>query len=157
MEASNPIVPPVPIEIPIWKRSWFWLLALPVAGCLGLLTLGILATLVVPNVLHKFAFASRAKAKADILVIENAAEEYALANDGKYPDSLDLLVEPDVHGHTYLDTRQVPKDPWGRIYAYERPKGGRSKPRILSYGRDGKVGGEGDDADIDSDSLGATK
>jgi general secretion pathway protein G len=146
-------VPPLPGEKPIWKRGWFWLIAAGAAGCLGFLVLGVLATLVVPNVLVKFHLASRKKAEADIVAIKNALTEYAVVNGGKFPDSLQGLVTPDIHGRTYLDTPSVPKDPWGRAYLYEPPGPGNPHPRVLSYGKDGQPGGEGDDADLDGGSL----
>lgn len=156
MEA-NPSVPPLPIEKaiekPIWKKPWFWVIAAGAAGFLGLVTLGLLATLVVPNVLQKVAFASRKKAELDIVMIRNAVSEYAVANGAKFPDSLQALITPDLKGRTYLDTTRVPKDPWGRAYIYEPPGPGHPKPRVLSYGKDGRPGGEGDDTDLDSDSL----
>jgi general secretion pathway protein G len=119
--------------------------------------IGLLATLVVPNVLQKFAFASRKKAEADLVSIKNALTEYAVANGGKFPDTLEVLVTPDVNGHTYLDTTKIPKDPWGREYMYEAPGPGQPQPRVYSYGKDGQQGGEGDDADIDNLTLGEGK
>jgi general secretion pathway protein G len=115
--------------------------------------IGLLATLVVPNVLQKFAFASRKKAEADLVTIKNALTEYAVANGGKFPDSLEVLVTPDVNGHTYLDTTKIPKDPWNREYMYDPPAPGQPQPRVYSYGKDGQLGGEGDDADIDNLTL----
>ena len=119
--------------------------------------IGLLATLVVPNVLQKFAVASRKKAQVDLVQIKNALTEYAVNNGGKFPDSLEVLVTPDVNGHTYLDQTKIPKDPWGREYMYEPPGPGQPQPRVYSYGRDGQMGGEGDDADIDNLSLGEGK
>ena len=90
--------------------------------------IGLLATLVVPNVLQKFAVASRKKAQVDLVQIKNALTEYAVNNGGKFPDSLEVLVTPDVNGHTYLDQTKIPKDPWGREYMYEPPgRGNRSR------------------------------
>ena len=49
----------------------------------------------------------------------------------------------------YLD-RQVPKDPWGNNFIYKSP-GEKSLPfSIMTYGADGKQGGEGANADINS-------
>jgi general secretion pathway protein G len=145
--------PPLPIEKPIWKKPWFWIVA-AAAGCLGVLTLCILATFVVSDeVVQKFRFASRKKAEADLVALRNALTEYATANGGKFPDSLQGLVTPDVQGRTYLDSKKVPLDPWGRTYLYEPPGPGNPRPRICSYGKDGQPGGEGDDADLDSLTL----
>jgi len=115
--------------------------------------IGLLATLVVPNVLQKFAFASRKKAEADLVAIKSALTEFAVANGGKFPDSLEVLVTPDVNGHTYLEGTKIPKDPWGREYMYEPPAPGQPQPRVYSYGKDGQLGGEGDDADMDNLTL----
>ena len=43
--------------------------------------------------------------------------------------------------------KAVPLDPWGRPYAYRTP-GQKREFDLFSYGRDGKPGGTGDDADI---------
>jgi len=115
--------------------------------------IGLLATLVVPNVLQRFAFASRKKAEADIMAIDSALKEYAIANGGKFPDSLETLVTPDVNGHTFLDRNEVPKDPWGNEYMYESPGPGQPQARVISYGKDGQPGGEADDADMDTMSI----
>jgi general secretion pathway protein G len=115
--------------------------------------IGLLATLVVPNVLQKFAFASKKKAQVDISTIDAALKEYAIANGGKFPDSLEALVTPDVNGHTFLDQNKIPKDPWGNEYMYEAPGPGQPQPKVYSYGKDGQAGGEGDDADFDNISI----
>ena len=109
--------------------------------------IGLLATLVVPNVLQKFAFASRKKAEADLVSIKSALTEFAVANGGKFPDSLEVLVTPDVNGHTYLEGTKIPKDPWGREYRYLNP-GVRSEIDVFSLGADGEPGGEGNNSDI---------
>jgi general secretion pathway protein G len=115
--------------------------------------LGLLATLVVPNVMKQLFKANRTVAMSDITAIHNALTNYAVENAGKYPDSLEMLVTPDENGNSYLQGRtSVPKDPWKNEYGYEPPSGGRPL-RIFSYGKDGQPGGEGDDADIDNISM----
>ena len=55
-------------------------------------------------------------------------------------------VPPNWDG-PYID-RQIPKDPWGNAYTYKNP-GDKNLPfTIISYGADGKEGGEGSNADI---------
>ena len=47
--------------------------------------------------------------------------------------------------------RAVPEDPWGRPYLYVAP--GKANPQsydLYTLGRDGREGGEGEDADITS-------
>jgi len=112
--------------------------------------IGLLATLVVPNVMKKLFTANITKAKADITAIANAVDQYAIENAGRYPDSLELLVTPDENGFTFLKGEVVPKDPWGFEYGYEPPAAGSQTYRVLSYGKDGSPGGEGDNADIDN-------
>lgn len=50
----------------------------------------------------------------------------------------------------YLDSREVPLDPWGNDYAYLVPGSNGEPFEIICYGADGEVGGEGYDADISS-------
>jgi general secretion pathway protein G len=112
--------------------------------------IGLLATVVVPNLISKLGKASREKAKADITVIAGAVTAYAIENGGRFPDNLDVLVTPDQNGHSFLDTEVVPKDPWGNEYVFEPALSGTAKFRVISYGKDGVPGGEGDDEDIDN-------
>jgi len=113
--------------------------------------IGLLATLVVPNVVRKLFVANVTKAKADIVSIAGALDQYAIENGGRYPDSLEALVTPDANGFTFLDTETVPKDPWGNPYVYEPgAPGSGHKYRVLSYGKDGIAGGEADDRDLDN-------
>jgi general secretion pathway protein G len=115
--------------------------------------IGLLATLVVPNVVAKLGKANRTKAKADIVALDKAVEDYVIDNNGRYPDSLEQLVQENEHGESYLKQTSVPKDPWGQTYLYEPPSSGSRKFRVISYGSDGVPGGEGDDADIDNLSI----
>jgi len=112
--------------------------------------IGLLATLVVPNVVSKLFTSQVGKAKADITTIVQALDEYAVQNGGKYPDTLEALVTPDENGHTYLRAERVPVDPWKNEYCYELPTGGRISPRVYTYGADGAPGGEGKDRDFDN-------
>jgi general secretion pathway protein G len=115
--------------------------------------LGLLATLVLPNVMQRLSQAFGGKVKADVMAIHNALTEYAVSNDGLFPDSLDVLVEPDDNGYTILQGTRIPLDPWKNEYLYEPPGGGEVRPRVYSLGKDGAVGGEGDDADVDNWSI----
>jgi len=114
--------------------------------------IGLLATLVVPNVVRRLFTATRAKAEADIVAIAQSLDQYAVENMGKYPDSLEALVTEDENGHTFLNRETVPTDPWGQPYVYEPPAGGR-KLNVISYGKDTVPGGEGDDADITYEAI----
>jgi hypothetical protein len=94
------------------------------------------------------------RAQADIIAMDSAIAHYATNNAGRCPDDLVVLVTPDVNGQTYLGTRTLPKDPWGRDYLYDPPSAANGpKPRIYTLGRDGRPGGTGEDADVDSVSI----
>ena len=51
--------------------------------------------------------------------------------------------------HGPYPKKPISKDPWGHDYVYESPGTHSSLPyEVSSYGRDGKEGGEGEDADV---------
>jgi general secretion pathway protein G len=117
--------------------------------------LGLLATVVVINVLPNQDKAMVGKAKADIALIEQAMELYKL-NNLSYPsaaDGLQALVTAPANlaqPQRYQPggyIKKLPKDPWGREYFYANP-GRRSAIDIYSLGADGAEGGEGENADI---------
>lgn len=92
---------------------------------------------------------SGSKVRSDLVTIRSALDEYAMNNEGVYPSTLGVLVIPDGRGHRYLDQVRLPRDPWGREYVYVPGE----TVNILTYGRDGIRGGQGDDADIDYFSI----
>ena len=112
--------------------------------------IGLLVTMVVPNVMAKLGKAYLTKAKGDINQISQALDEFATDNGLNYTDSLDQLTEPNESGDAYI--KVIPQDPWKRDYMYDPPSNGDDY-RIYSYGKDGQPGGEGDDADIDQISI----
>lgn len=118
--------------------------------------IGLLATVVVINVLPSRDQAMVEKARADISVLETALETYRLDNLA-YPTTaqgLQALVSapqglnrPERYRQGGY-VRRLPDDPWGAAYQYRRP-GRDGRPfDIYSLGADGREGGEGDDADI---------
>ncbi|MBK8179512.1 MAG: type II secretion system major pseudopilin GspG [Planctomycetes bacterium] len=111
--------------------------------------LGLLATLVVPNVMKQLFTANDAVAKNDISAISQAITNYAIEHAGKYPERLEELITADENGHKYLDRNSLPKDPWKNEYQYEPPQAGQPF-KVICYGRDGQPGGEGEDSDIDN-------
>ena len=115
--------------------------------------IGLLATVVVPNVVQKLFVAKKGAAKASLTTLYNAAEDYSLQHNGKWPDSLEQLVTPDENGQRYLRQTEVPMDPWGNPFLYEPPRAGESSPVIATYGADGAPGGTGDDEDMDAQGV----
>ena len=110
--------------------------------------IGLLATLVVPNVFKKLFQANIGIAKSDITAIDSAVTSYMLDYNGKSPDSLEDLITEDEYGDKYLDRDTIPTDPWGNEYQYEPSDNGGTGFLIFSYGADGVEGGEGKDQDI---------
>jgi general secretion pathway protein G len=105
--------------------------------------IGLLATVVVINVMPATDRAAAVKAKADIATLEQGVELYRL-NRMRYPDGGEGLQAVLRDGHI----KRLPADPWGRPYVYAAPgRDGRAFD-IMSYGADGREGGEGEDADI---------
>jgi len=103
--------------------------------------LGILAAIIVPNIMDKPGEARITKARADIRAIESALNIYRLDHH-RYPttdEGLSVLVGK------YLP--RLPVDPWDRPYLYLSP-GVHGDVDIYTLGRDGLEGGEGEDADI---------
>lgn len=110
--------------------------------------LGLLAAMVVPNVIGSADKARVQRARADVKAIEEAVSMFKLDN-GFLPPSLEALTASGKNNpEPYL--KKVPVDPWDRPYVY-RSDGRRFV--IASLGADGAPGGDGYAADIDSDNL----
>jgi general secretion pathway protein G len=105
--------------------------------------IGLLATVVVVNVMPAQDTARMKKAEADVALLEQAAEMYRLSKMD-YPSGDQGLQALVSEGYV----KRLPEDPWGNPYRYAAP-GKEGRPfDIYSYGADGREGGEGDDADI---------
>jgi general secretion pathway protein G len=120
-----------------------------------LVIIGVLAALIVPNVLERADDARATAAKTDVNNIMQALKLYKLDNQN-YPTAeqgLQALVARPGSGpaasnwKTYLE--KLPNDPWGRPYQYLNP-GIKSEIDVMSFGADGQAGGEGKNADIGS-------
>ncbi len=126
------------------RRAGFSLAELMVV----IVIIGLLATMVVPKLFSYLGDANLTKVKADLQQIDSALLTFVARNSGRFPDSLEDLVRPDEKGFSYLDRQTIPKDPWGNEYIYFPPRGSEVSPTLLSYGKDGAQGGEGQDQDI---------
>ncbi|AUM00115.1 type II secretion system protein GspG [Rhodocyclaceae bacterium] len=120
--------------------------------------LGVLAALVVPRIMSRPDEARVVAAKQDIATIMQALKLYKLDNR-HYPSNaqgLQALVERPAgtpvaeNWKRYLE--RLPVDPWGQPYQYLNP-GLQGEVDVMSFGADGKAGGEGFDADIGSWNL----
>jgi general secretion pathway protein G len=119
--------------------------------------LSLLAAIVAPKIIGRTDDARIAEAKVQIKNLETALKLFKLDN-GFYPateQGLASLIEKPTVGQIpqkyreegYLEQRRIPVDPWGNPYIYLSP-GLYGDFDIISYGADGKEGGEGKDADI---------
>ena len=116
--------------------------------------LGILGAVVVPSLLDKPGQARQNAVRLDLRTIESALARYKLENYD-YPSTqqgLEALVSkpsgsPEARNWAGPYVAKVPTDPWQRPYQYLSP-GVKGEVDVFSYGRDGRPGGEGEDADI---------
>ena len=108
-----------------------------------LVIIGLLATIVIINVMPAADRAAVTKAHADIATLEQGIEMYRLDNQ-RYPTSQEGLQSL-VAGH-YIP--RLPEDPWHHPYLYAVPGEGGKPFRVATLGADGRAGGSGNDADI---------
>ena len=130
-----------------------WCLGVSAMGFVAFILVVLAATVLFPQSLCDKRSGGMGKAKADLVALDSALEEYSLANGGRYPDTLRVLVTPDRNGYTYIQGTRIPFDPWGNEYLYDPPRPDQRLPRIYTLGGDGSPGGEGDKADLDNLSL----
>jgi general secretion pathway protein G len=117
--------------------------------------IGVLAALIVPNVLNRAEEARVTAARTDISNLMQQLKLYKLDNQ-RFPSAeqgLEALVRKPTAGSIppnwkpYID--KLPNDPWGRPYQYVNP-GVKGEVDVFSYGADGQSGGEGTNADVGS-------
>ncbi|MBI3347302.1 MAG: type II secretion system major pseudopilin GspG [Burkholderiales bacterium] len=129
-------------------RRGFTLLELLVV----MVIIGLLAGYVGPKFFGQIGKSEVKAAKAQIDALQKSLDQYRL-DVGRYPSTeqgLAVLVakpadEPKWAG-PYL-AKALPKDPWGHDYQYRSP-GEHGEYDLLSFGKDGRPGGEGEDADL---------
>jgi len=120
-----------------------------------LVIIGVLAALIVPNVLDRADDARATAARTDVNNLMQALKLYKLDNQ-RYPTTeqglQSLVAKPSAgpvppNWKPYLD--KLPNDPWGRPYQYLSP-GVKGEIDVMSLGADGQPGGDGKNADIGS-------
>ena len=120
-----------------------------------LVIIGVLAALIVPNVLGRADDARVTAARTDVNNLMQALKLYRLDNQ-RYPTAEQglqaLLTRPTVgpsapNWKPYVE--KLPTDPWGHAYQYMNP-GLQGEVDVFSFGADGQPGGEGNNADIGS-------
>mgnify|MGYP000870804886 FL=1 len=146
--ALRPAAAPEPARC---RRRGFTLIELLVV----LVIIGVLAALIVPNLLDRTDDARATAARTDVGNLMQALKLYKLDNQ-RFPTAeqgLDALVRKPTAGaippnwRPYLE--KLPNDPWGHPYQYVNP-GVKGEIDVFSYGADGQAGGDGKNADIGS-------
>jgi general secretion pathway protein G len=123
--------------------------------------IGLLAAVIVPQVVSKVDEARVAKAKEDVQALETALTMFRLDNS-KYPTTdqgLQALVQqpadPTIKNWRpggYI--QHISKDPWGNPYQYAYPGTHGREYDLYSFGADGQPGGDGINADIGNWNIG---
>ncbi|GLS90624.1 type II secretion system protein GspG [Psychromonas marina] len=130
------------------KQSGFTLLEIMVV----IVILGVLASMVVPNLMGNKDRADRQKVVSDVIALENALDMYRLDNS-RYPttdqglEALQTKPNGDPEPRNYPEDgyiKRLPEDPWGNAYVLVSP-GEHGRIDVFSVGPDGE---EGTDDDI---------
>lgn len=116
--------------------------------------LGLLAALVVPNLIGQGERAKEKLTCVQMKSLKNALDSFKV-QEGRYPSTEEglkaLIKNPDPKKYKsypkggFLGSDKLPKDPWGNDYIYVNED---SKVDIISLGADGKEGGNGENKDI---------
>ncbi|MFI4855418.1 MAG: type II secretion system major pseudopilin GspG [Phycisphaerales bacterium JB065] len=118
--------------------------------------IGLLVALFAPRLTNAFSGGQVTTTKGTLQQLTTAVEEFRMTMK-RLPtaeEGLSVLVERPESGETeewknFLGLREVPKDAWGNAFVY-RVDDPDFEYVIISYGADGKPGGEGDAADLDN-------
>ena len=119
-----------------------------------LVIIGLLAALVGPVLYQRINPAKQSVAHAQIENFMSALDTYFL-DIGKFPsqqqwlNALRLKQDGDSKWNGPYLKKDIPADPWGSSFVYRSP-GRNGGYEIISYGADGKEGGDGDNEDINS-------
>ena len=114
--------------------------------------IGLLVGYVGPKYFSQIGKSEIKAARAQINALGKALDQFRLDN-GHYPSTEEGLTALNSRPANeakwdgpYL-SKAVPSDPWGNPYVFIMP-GEHGEYDLLSYGKDGKPGGEGENAEI---------
>lgn len=154
MNRCTILQPSIKSSMRLSRQNGFTLIELLIV----MVILGLLASLVGPRLFGQVDASKIKTARAQIEMIGAALDTYRL-DISRYPTSeqgIAVLWEKPADGDVaqrwrgpYLK-KKVDKDPWGNAYVYKAPGGASRDYDLSSLGADGREGGSGDDADINS-------
>lgn len=118
-----------------------------------LVVIGLIAGVAIPQVMKLLGSAKHKAARIQLETLNNSLSVYQL-DLGQYPTTeqgLGAMWKPPANvtdwNGPYVRREKQLIDPWGHPFVYKVP--GATHPYdLLSYGADGKPGGQGDDADL---------
>lgn len=129
------------------KKDGFTLVELLIV----MVILGLLASIVAPRMFSKVDSAREGTAKAQMQVLATSLDSYRL-DIGYYPSDLSELLSSNKNmwDGPYFP-QKIPLDPWGNEYYYSAKSEEQDSEMFIlkSHGRDGKPGGQGEDADVE--------
>jgi general secretion pathway protein G len=115
--------------------------------------IGLLAGFVAPRYFAQVGKSQVKVARAQIDALDKALDQFRI-DVGRYPTTEEglqaLVAQPSGEASwagPYLK-KGVPPDPWGRPYLYQQPGTHGGDFDLQSYGKDGRSGGAGEDADV---------
>lgn len=115
--------------------------------------IGLLASYVGPRFFDQIGKSEAKTTRAQLDALSKALDTYRL-DVGRYPTTeqglkaLNAAPQGEARwGGPYLQ-KEVPLDPWGNAYVYKAPGTDKRDYDLLSLGKDGQLGGEGEAADI---------
>jgi len=119
-----------------------------------IIILGLLASMVVPNLIGQGEQAKQKLVCIQMKSIENALKNFKL-EEGRYPTTQEglmaLIKNPSPAKYKnypekgFLDSKSLPKDSWGNPFIYINNNGDID---LISLGADAKEGGSGENKDI---------
>lgn len=113
-----------------------------------IIIMGLLAGIVAPEMFGKVGSSQRKIAHTQMLQLDTSLQTFRL-DVGDFPANLEELRVSNKKGWDgpYLN-RSIPMDPWGNPYVYRAEGENGADYYMASYGKDGQLGGEGDNEDI---------
>ena len=115
--------------------------------------IGLLASFVAPRYFDQIGKSETKVARAQLDALDKALATYRL-DTGHYPSTaqtLRALVERPADESKWAGpylAKALPNDPWGRPYVYRLPGDAGHDFELLTLGKDGQVGGAGENADV---------